>query len=364
MTTPMQQWDAAEFIGKDGLESADGAGADAALAVARVPAWHNLGTVFDREMTRDEALELSHLGGWDVRKVAVQTVPVPVLTDDGVTEQSLPVPNRWTIVRDNPYTHLPEAFDSSVGRIFRPIQNEELVALAYALLDESEGAALIDTIGSLEGGRNVFVTLKLPRTILVGGEDAVELNLALMNNHCGTGSQVSVITPERVVCRNSFRRARGNFKSIHKIRHTESAQGKLQIAREELKLSFAFADELDAELQQMVDAPMTEAKFVTQLRKIWPVVKTEDASKRAATIQQERETAILRLFADSPTAQTIKGTRWGAYNAVTEYVDYFQPVPSTAKDPQLVRANRVVRAAIGKPADDVKAQAYELLAVR
>lgn len=28
----------------------------------------------------DEALELSHLGGWNVRKVPVQTVPVPVLT--------------------------------------------------------------------------------------------------------------------------------------------------------------------------------------------------------------------------------------------------------------------------------------------
>jgi phage/plasmid-like protein (TIGR03299 family) len=363
MTTPMQQWDAAEFVGKDGLESADGAGQDAALALARVPAWHNLGTVFDREMTRDEALELSHLGGWNVRKVPVQTVPVPVLTDDGVTEQSLTVPNRWAIVRDNPYTKIPEAFDSSVGKIYRPIQNEELVALAYALLDESEGTALIDTIGSLEGGRNVFVTLKLPRTILVGGEDAVELNLALMNNHTGTGSQVSVITPERVLCRNSFRRARGNFKSIHKIRHTDSAQGKIQIAREELKLTFAFADELETELQQMADAPITEGQFVKQLRKIWPVVKPED-SKRGATIQQERETAILSLFADSPTAKTIAGTRWGAYNALTEYIGYYQPVPKTAADPQLVRASRVVKAAVGKPADDVMAQAYELLAVR
>jgi len=47
-------------------------GTQAAAVFARKDAWHRLGTtVRDRAFTAEEAMRLGHLGGWDVRKLAV-----------------------------------------------------------------------------------------------------------------------------------------------------------------------------------------------------------------------------------------------------------------------------------------------------
>jgi phage/plasmid-like protein (TIGR03299 family) len=362
-TTPMSDYDKAEYVGRDGLESSDGAGADAAAAFARIPAWHALGYVAPGEMTKEEALERSHTGGWDVHKVALQTVPVVQLDDDGATEERLDVAEQFAVVRTNPYTRRLEAYPrTSVGTIFTPIQNEDLVEFAYNLIDESSKTAMLDTIGSLQGGTRVFVSLKLPKSILVGGEDAIDLNLAVLNNLVGKGSLVSLVTGTRIVCANTWRVAMGDYVSIHKIRHTASWAARMEIARRELTLAFKTVDSLQAELDRMVATPMTEAAFVKDLRKIWPVVNPED-SKRGATIQAERESQLVSLFNDSPTLQTIKGTRWGALNAVTEWADFFQQVPSTSKNPSQVRAQRVVLDTIESSAYDPKAKMFDLLRV-
>lgn len=118
---------------------------------------------------------------------------------------------------------------------------------------------------------------------------------------------------------------------------------------------------MQTELDRMMDTPTTEAQFVSTIRMIWPEVKRED-TQRGFTIWQAREQSLTELFQTSDTLGPSKGTAWGAYNVLTEWVDFYAPVPKNAKQPQLVRANRAVKAAIGNPDQDVKARAYELFA--
>lgn len=62
------------------------------------------------------------------------------------------------------------------------------------------------------------------------------------------------------------------------------------------------------------------------------------------------------LLHDSPTNDGIHGTRWGAYQAVTEYLDHYIPVK--AKDHDSARATRVVTGEY----DQIKRDAFARLA--
>ena len=69
-----------------------------------------------------------------------------------------------------------------------------------------------------------------------------------------------------------------------------------------------------------------------------------DAAGTAATARHRRERAngIVKLWTSSPTVAPIAGTRWAAYNAVTEYLDHVVPVRGarTAIEANTARALR------------------------
>ena len=64
------------------------------------------------------------------------------------------------------------------------------------------------------------------------------------------------------------------------------------------------------------------------------------------------------LWRHSPTGEVIRGTRWGAYQAVTEYTDHFAPV-ADKRNPAAARAERAITSA---NVAAVKTRAFELVA--
>lgn len=322
MTTPSLAWDAAEATGKSGLEqNADGT--ETAFVAARTPAWHQLGTVLPDGLTAEDVLQLGHLGGWDVHKEPLQTVG------------GLAVAGKFATVRTNPFTNVNETL-GVVGNTYRPIQNEATLNILTTIVDESD--ARYDTAGSLRGGQKMFVTMKLPSSILVGGVDPVDSYLTLLNSHDGSGSLKLLITKIRVVCRNTERGALNNHESMVSIWHTDKASKTMSEIRAALDITFAYDKALGEEFEKMMQQPLNDKQFLSHVRKIWPVEKDETKLRTVGT-QQRREDKLIELFASSPTMTDIAGTRWAGYNAVTEYLDYFTPV-SEKRNPLKVRAER------------------------
>ena len=66
---------------------------------------------------------------------------------------------------------------------------------------------------------------------------------------------------------------------------------------------------------------------------------------------------IVKRWISSPTIAPNAGTRWAAYNAVTEYVDHYSKV--RGGDDQSARALRAVT--IGSTAQAMKANAFRIL---
>ena len=87
-----------------------------------------------------------------------------------------------------------------------------------------ESGAFLDTAGSMRGGADVFVTMRLPKTMLVGGVDELDVNIAILNNHTGDRAITGLITPTRIVCANTQRAALANATASFKIRHTDGAR--------------------------------------------------------------------------------------------------------------------------------------------
>ncbi len=285
----------------------------ASFVSARQHAWHRLGTVLPAEFDAAQAMSYAKLGGWNVRTMALQTAPV--LSEDGVFG-ALPVPDQFATVRTNPVSGGVDVL-GVVGRGYTVIQNEEHADLLNRVVDES-GGAQFETAGSLRGGRSVFLSMKLPRTMNIGGIDPVDLYLIALNSHDGTSAFRLLVSPVRVVCANTQALALRRAQSSFSIRHTSGAKGNIAQAREALGLTFKYAEVFEREAEQMIQASLTDAQFAQIIGKLWT---TESESKRSATITANRADVLTGLFSDAPTNANIRGTRWAGYQAITEYLD-------------------------------------------
>ena len=290
----------------------------ASFVSARQHAWHQLGVVLPEQFDAAQAMQHAKLGGWNVRKEQLTTT---VITADGVS--TLPVPEAFASVRTNPVTGAPEVL-GVVGTAYTPIQNEEHARMLDLLVDES--GAHFETAGSLRGGRQVFITMRMPQTMRIGGHDPVDLYLIALNSHDGSSAFRLLVSAVRVVCANTQAAALRSARASFSIRHTRNASGQIEEARQALGLTFAYAEQFQAEADAMIAQSMTDAEFEQIITGTWAAPAQPSTSsrgaKRSKAIADDRRDALVHLWRHSPTNEQIRGTRWAAYQAVTEYVDH------------------------------------------
>lgn len=292
----------------------------ASFASARENAWHRLGNVLPDAMTAEQALDAANLSNWDVRKL-------PLFTADEQGVQ-IEVPDRYAVVRNNPV--VPGRVDALgvVGDYYHPIQNEDHAAFLNALVDES--GAHFETAGALEGGRKVFISMKLPGYMEIGGCDPVDTYLAAVNSHDGSLSFTTMATPVRIVCANTLGMAYQNHSHIVRLRHTSGAKNAVQRARETLELTFSYLDAFQAEAEQLINTTMTQSRFEQIISENFGA--KDGASAGIVTKAERKLDEMASLFADAQTQAGIRDTAWAGFNALTEWADHFAPVRGGDED--------------------------------
>lgn len=320
----------------------------AAFVSAREDSWHQLGTVTTSALTAEDAMRLAALDNWNVRLVGLNATE---LTAEGAT--MMEVPNHRATVRTHPKTGRPESL-GVVGTDYVPVQNEEHAEFLNYLVDES--GAHFETAGSLRGGRQVFLTMKLPQTMTIGDSDKVDLYIAAFNSHDGSSAFRIVVTPVRVVCANTLRAGLSAAKSKYTVRHTSGARSRIAQARQALGLTFRYAEEFEKAAQRMLDAEMTTPMLRTVVEQLWPVSNADTMRKK--NNQLSRWNTIRNLFEQADTQASIRGTVWAGYNAITEYTNHL--APARGASPDLKRAARAERVISGT-ADDVMERAFNLM---
>jgi phage/plasmid-like protein (TIGR03299 family) len=284
----------------------------AAFFSARQDAWHRLGTVTTGCLTAEQVMDVACLGGWDVRKERLQTV-----------ESGAKVPSRWATTRIHPKTGQREVL-GTVGRTYQPVQNEQACRMLDLIVDET--GAHYQTAGSLRGGREVFVTMKLPDSLRVAGVDELDLNLAMCTSHDASRQGRILITPVRIVCANTQRAAFANNRGEYTFRHSGDIDGKLADVREALGLVPVYLDQFQEAAERMIDQHLEWDRLQKVAEQVWPLKDDDPESAYLKHLARDRD--LRRLFEESPTADTIRGTAWAGYQAITEWLDHHQPARS------------------------------------
>ena len=302
----------------------DEATGQATFASLRQPAWHNLGTVFENEVNTAEMLKLAHLDNWNVRLEDVE-IPSGFASDKSYSFVS----------RTNPFN--PDQTDilGIVGERYVPLQNEDLFSFGDNLLD---GGGRWETAGSIKGGRQVFGSIALANSITLdpnGIADKIDNYLLINTSHDGSIAIQASITPVRVVCANTLNLALTAFKGKNaskqtfKIRHTQTAEGKIAVARQALGLANTYIDEFSQLANELIQTEITKAQFDEIVLKAYPM--PEKDSKGSMKKWNDKVELLQDIYVGQFN-DTIAGTAWGAYNALTERLDWYRNARGTNKE--------------------------------
>lgn len=298
-------------------------GEQAAFASLRVPAWHNLGEVFTEEKSTTEMLEAAMLNGWNVR---LEDIVLPARSKT----------NYYATVRDNPFDGGKDVL-GVVKERYRTYQNEELFAFGDNLLDGGRW----ETAGSIKDGKVVFGSLALDREVVLdptGAEDKVNTYLLVHTSHDGSLSIQASVTPVRVVCQNTLNMALHGAKQTYKIRHTQNADGRVQAAREALGIAHTYVDAFEVEAKALFAAAVSDDLFYDIVKAAYPM--PDEANVKGAMTKWENKVDALFTIWNGPTEVNVKGTAWGAVNALTERLDW-------GRNPRGGNAENVYAAASG-----------------
>lgn len=309
------------------LEQRDGR---VAFALRGKPAWHGLTNyTFDEDehVSTRSMLSASYLSNWNVR---LEDVAIPA----GYTWENPDL----LVVRDNPFEPTEKNILATVGSRYKVLQNEELFDFGDNLLD---GGGFWESAGSIRGGRTVFGSLRLPQAdILIDGQgiaDKTEMYLLVTTSHDGSSAVQALVTPVRVVCSNTLNLALRGASQSFKIRHTQTLNGRIQQAQEALSITFAYAEEFQNEANALFEAQITKAQFDKLIETIYPA-PDKDAKPVAVTKWANKIDDLQNIYM-SDKQDGIRGTAWGAYNTMTERIDWFRARRNGESESTLISAS-------------------------
>ncbi|MBQ3306914.1 MAG: DUF945 domain-containing protein [Bacilli bacterium] len=293
--------------------------------------------------TSREVLEEAKLD-WNVEKCElVARMPFRIGADNDIKSGSGDFVYDGEIYRECPNGYATYRTDKNIplGIVkskYEVVQNID----AFNFIDNAigEGKAEFQYAGCFGFGHKVFITAKLPVTTKVGGEP-IDNYLVFSTSHDGSGSIDILFTPVRVFCLNMLNAGIEEASAHIRIRHTKSAQDKLDFGAEMLKIALQYADNAKDFYDSLLTINMNDNQVRDYISRL-----VLSPSEYATVISETKDYTLKRLFEKDyltmertgiSTRKTnimntmfdyyqtgvaqehIIGTAWGAYNAITGY---------------------------------------------
>ena len=286
---------------------------EVAFALRGEPAWHGLANVLfdkDEHINTTSMLDSAKLSNWNIQLEEIEN-PTNYRSHK----------SSYYVTRTNPFDNGTDIL-GVVGEKYKVVQNESLFEFGDNLLD---GGASWESAGSIKNGTVVFGSLVIPKEFTLdpdGANDKTKTYLLVHTSHDGSVAVQASITPVRVVCQNTLNLALGSVKQSFKLRHTATVEGKIQVAREALGLTFRYMDDFEKEAKALFETAVTDLEFNKIITAIYP--KPDELNKQGTTVWANKIDLVNDIYFKSPTQENIKGTAWGVFNALTERLDYFR----------------------------------------
>ena len=298
---------------------------DTMFSVRCMP-WHGLGVVLDEyPRSIDEALDKAGLG-WRVTHGDVLVVKTAGWTDDFGTKHPPEL-----VAAKGFKANLREDTGEVLGIVsddYEVVDNRD----AFRFLDALIGSELhFETAGSLWGGRRVWCLARLPEYVELGG-DLSATYIYVANSHDGSMAVTAAATPIRIVCANTLgaalRQAEhdASAQRTFRFRHTGNLQSNFAEARRVLGMTIDYQRQFKALADRLALEPISEGALERRvLRHLW-VSDDENLGRRARENRERTIERVLAIFRGrgiaGDTTGNSPGTKWTAFNAVAEHLDY------------------------------------------
>ena len=207
-----------------------------------------------------------------------------------------------------------------VGNHYKVVQNRDGLRFLQILLDEEK--LIVENAVSMRGGAKIVIIARRPDHVTIGGEKVLPY-MGFTNAHDGTGSIEMYATDNREACSNGLNFSIKGAPRVFKIRHTRSAESRLQQAVKALGVAYDYTDYMVKMGESMVNTKFSNREFEKFLDSLVPVPDVED-SKRGHTVAVNKQENIRDLYYDGDNLGNIRGTKWGALNAVVEYDNHIK----------------------------------------
>jgi phage/plasmid-like protein (TIGR03299 family) len=297
---------------------------DNMYSVRELP-WHGLGAVLDEyPRSIDEALETAGLG-WRVTHGDVLVVKRAAWTDDfGIGHPADLIPARGF------KANLREDTGEVLGIVsdeYEVVDNID----AFRFLDALIGSEMyFETAGSLWGGRRVWCLARLPEYVELGG-DLSATYIYVANSHDGSMAVTAAVTPIRIVCANTLGAALRlaehgvGAQRTFRFRHTGNLQAKFVEARQVLGMTLDYQKQFKALADRLAREPISAPSLERSvLRHLWTV--DEEMGKVARANRERAIESVVAIFrgrgSAGDTSGNSPGTKWVAFNAIAEHLDY------------------------------------------
>ncbi|MCK9350819.1 MAG: DUF932 domain-containing protein [Clostridiales bacterium] len=273
---------------------------DNMFSVQETP-WHGLGIILPNAPSIDDALRIAKLD-WQVRML-------PLYAQDP-QNTLMPVDAHKAIQRED----TGEIF-TVTSKYYTPLQNAEAFDVFRPLVED--GSIELETAGSLQNGRKVWILAKIATTdaMEVRDGDTIKPYVLLSNSHDKSQPVRFGFTPVRVVCNNTLSWAQSASESrLIRIYHRGNIKENLDALRSALDATNAeFRMGID-KFRKLAKGRVNQEDLTAYIR---TVLETED--------ETPRERAIMEVLLNGkglgvrPQDQI---SWWDAYNAINEWMLY------------------------------------------
>lgn len=249
----------------------------------REPAWHQLGTVVEDQITAMEALKVAGLD------YEYQMTPLVVNLPDGTVLET----DKVAVLR-SPTSDDPE------WRTFGVVSKNYQVLPNKALAEGLDALATVsgwkfETAGALDKGRRVFMTLSTGQRSV---KNDVYDSYVVVTDAKGTGESLQILmAPTRVVCQNTLIMAKDASTMNIRLRHNTGLANDYQFWTKMLHRLETQQNQMFTTLDIMAGRKLKDDEFDEFAASVFPMPKENETQKRLEALGVEESPTLDKILA-------------------------------------------------------------------
>ena len=294
----------------------------------RKQSWVQAGTA----VNAGSASEAARQAGldWTVMLADMEAIVSNKVNEFETLTDHYPVPKRQAVLK------LGKDYNNEVigvvGDKYKIVQNMEVFSALDTLVDS--GDARYTAAGEYNNGANIWMVMELPMGVQVANDPHAAF-LLVQSSH--DGSCAVRIRPiiERLFCANQINRIiKGKHKNdyTYVMKHTTNSELSVNDIRNITQLTYDSIQQYETIAGNMLQRKMDDRTVKNIFKSVWalpseiehaPEHLLSQGQRRQRTIALNGRDSAWSIYSESPTQENIRGTAFGAWQAVIEHADHY-----------------------------------------